>query len=73
MGLNGGDDDDGNNNEVEVEDLQFENDEMPRNQVAGGELPLEGDAKAKLSKGDSKGNENPELEIPAHKDGAELI
>jgi len=74
LGLNGGnDDDDGNNNEVEVEDLQFENDEMPRNQVAGGELPLEGDAKAKLSKGDSKGHENPELEIPAHKDGAELI
>ena len=73
MGLNGGNDDDGNNHDVEVEDLQFENDEMPRNQVAGGELPLEGDAKAKLSKGDSEGHEDPELEIPAHKDGAELI
>lgn len=56
----------------DVEDSQFENDELPQNQVAGSELPLEGNAKFKLSSQEG-GNENPEVEIPAHRDDAELI
>jgi len=77
--MNGRTTDDGDGNspdfrEDEVEDLQFENDEMPRNQVAGSELPLEGDAQAKISQGGgAEGHASPELEIPAHKDDAELI
>ena len=59
--------------EDEVEDLQFENDEIPRNQVAGSELPLEGNVRAKIISQQGDDSENPEMEIPAHKDDAEII
>ena len=48
------------NDDGELKDLQFENDE----------LPLEGNAMAKMNQGE---NENPELEVPANKDDHEII
>lgn len=50
----------GNGEDGEIEDLQFENDE----------LPLDGDAMAKMDQGE---DENPELEVPANKDDHEII